>query len=99
MVKTDDDNIFEDEVEEVEEAVEEEVVESTPSPVSDSDYYAVWTPEVVDDYPPEVSEFNIIGYNSEGISVGPFKVMAPTLDKACVLVGIDRSRGPAQIVE
>lgn len=88
MVKTDDDNIFEDEVEEVEEAVEEEVVESTPSPVSDSDYYAVWTPEVVDDYPPEVSEFNIIGYNSEGEEFGPVKVLAPDLGKAGVVAGM-----------
>ena len=83
---------------------EEVVVETTSSPSrsqnSSSEYDFVWEPEETDQaWPPEVSEFNIIGYNSEGISVGPFKVMAPTLDKACVLVGIDRSRGPAEIVE
>jgi hypothetical protein len=83
---------------------EEVVVETTSSPSrsqnDSSEYDAVWEPEDINQtWPPEVSEFNIIGYNSEGTSVGPFKVMAPTLDKACALVDIDRSRGPVQIVE
>ena len=88
MAKTDDDNIFEDEVEEAEESVEEEVVVATPPPASDSDYYAVWTPEIEDDYPPEVSEFNIIGYNSEGEEFGHVKVLAPDLGKAGAIAGM-----------
>jgi len=87
MAKTDDDdNVFEDVVEE---EVEEEAIEETPPPSTpESDYYATWTPEIVDDYPPEVSEFNIIGYNSDGVEFGPVKVLAPDLGKAGVVAGM-----------
>jgi hypothetical protein len=96
MVIPDDDVIVDEEVEE-EPKVVEAVVTASPKVVK-SEYFAVWKEDGESDWPQEVSEYNIIGYNSEGEEIGPVKVLAPDLTKAGIVAGMDAGRGPVRKV-
>jgi len=96
MVTPKDDVIVDEEVEEEPEVVE--TVTTASSKVAKSEYFAVWEEDGGSDWPQEVSEYNIIGYNSEGEKIGPIKVLAPDLTKAGVVAGMDAGRGPVRRV-
>ena len=95
------DNISDDEVVEVvEEVVVPTISSRSRSNEPKSEYDAEW--KVPEGYPGGegvvMLDLVVVGYNTDGEKIGPFKVLAPNRLIACSLVGIDISVGPASII-